>query len=232
MELLNNFRIDVPIDKAWATLTDIEGIAPCMPGAQLTSVDDDVFSGTVKVKVGPIVATYRGKASFAEKDDANYRAVIDASGRDTRGAGNANAMITLQLSPDGDGTSAAISTDLKVTGKVAQFGRGVMADISEKLLGQFVECLETKLVEADPESPDPESADAAADGTEAGASNESAKAAPSSTGAGTASTERKIDMPEAQPVDLLDAAGAPVLKRAAPVLLLLFILFLLRRRRQ
>lgn len=208
MELLNNFRIDVPIDKAWATLTDIEGIAPCMPGAQLTSVDDDVFSGTVKVKVGPITATYRGKASFAEKDDANYRAVIDASGRDTRGAGNANAMITLHLTPDGDGTSAAISTDLKVTGKVAQFGRGVMADISEKLLGQFVECLETKLAEG--ESGEVEFAEEESDDA----------------------TERRIDMPEAKPVDLLDAAGAPILKRAAPMLLLLFVLFLLRRRRQ
>jgi len=248
MELLNSFRMEVPIDEAWAVLTNIEGIAPCMPGAQLTSVEDGVYSGTVKVKVGPIAATYRGKASFAEKDDVAYRAVIDASGRDSRGAGNANAMITLELSPDGAGTAAAITTDLKVTGKVAQFGRGVMADISEKLLGQFVECLEAKLVEGDSAEDtsagvDPDSTDADVASDSAGgaatesttsdfgkAATDSASSRPVDSDSGSAA--RRIDMPEAKPVDLLDAAGAPVLKRAAPFLLVLLVLFLLRRRRQ
>lgn len=219
MELINEFRVSAPIDTAWATLTDIEGIAPCMPGAQLTEIDGEEFKGSVKVKVGPITAQYRGKASFVEKDDAAHRAVIDASGRDTRGAGNANATVTAQLSEDGDGTKAVITTDLKVTGKVAQFGRGVMADVSEKLLGQFVECLEAKL------------ADSAGGDEEAGVEASDDEVAPSAIGT-TATGARRIHMPEAEPVDLLDTAGAPVLKRAAPFLLVLVILFLLRRRRR
>lgn len=219
MELINDFHVAAPIETAWTVLTDIERIAPCMPGAQLTEVDGTVFSGTVKVKVGPITAQYRGKASFLEKDDTTHRAVIDASGRDTRGAGNANAIITAQLTADGEGTLVEINTNLKVTGKVAQFGRGVMADISEKLLGQFAECLAGKLDDSDessaPESTDPEP-------TEPQAAEPSPQ---------TDSGPRRIDMPEAQPVDLFEAAGAPVLKRAAPLLGLLFLWLLLRRRR-
>ncbi|MCB0990373.1 MAG: SRPBCC family protein [Acidimicrobiales bacterium] len=226
MELNNEFRVDAPIDVAWATLTDVEGIAPCMPGAQLTEIDGDEYKGSVKVKVGPITAQYKGVAKFIEKDDANHKAVIDASGRDTRGQGNASATVTLQLTPDGGGTKAEISTDLKVTGKVAQFGRGVMADVSEKLLGQFVECLEAKLEATGAEAPEAASATeddgAVADGPQDAPSNESA--APSGP--------RKIDMPEAKPVDLLDTAGAPVLKRAAPLLVALIVLLLVLRRRK
>ena len=147
MELSNQFRVGVPIDEAWATLTDVEGIAPCLPGAQLTEIEGDEYRGQVKIKVGPITAQYKGTASFIEKDDSSYRAVLDAKGRDTRGQGNAAATVTVQLTPDGDGTNASIVTDLKLSGKVAQFGRGVMADVSEKLLGQFVTCLEAKLGE-------------------------------------------------------------------------------------
>jgi len=220
MELINEFRVDAPIEIAWATLTDIEGIAPCMPGAQLTEIDGDEFKGSVKVKVGPITAQYKGTATFAEKDDAGHRAVIDASGRDTRGAGNASATITAQLAPDGTGTKAVITTDLKVTGKVAQFGRGVMADVSEKLLGQFVECLESKL--------DAVGSTAPAVGGEADSdSSTDPETAATSDSAGP----RRVDMPDAKPVDLFDTAGAPVLKRAAPFLLALMVLYLLRRRR-
>ena len=222
MELNNEFRVDAPIDVAWATLTDVEGIAPCMPGAQLTEIDGDEFKGSVKVKVGPITAQYKGAAKFLEKDDANYMAKLEGSGRDTRGAGNASAVVTMQLSPDGEGTKAEISTDLKVTGKVAQFGRGVMADVSEKLLLQFVECLEGKLVEAQAA---PAAEEEAAPAEEA-ATEAPAEEAPASSG------PRKIDMPEAQPVDLLDTAGAPVLKRAAPAIVaLILLLFILRRRK-
>lgn len=223
MELNNEFRVDAPIDVAWATLTDVEGIAPCMPGAQLTEIDGDEFKGNVKVKVGPITAQYKGSAKFLEKDDANHKAVIEGSGRDTRGAGNASAVVTMQLSPDGDGTKAEISTDLKVTGKVAQFGRGVMADVSEKLLGQFVECLESKLVEqADA------GGDAADDAAPADAPQDAApeSASPSSDG------PRKIDMPEAKPVDLLDTAGAPLAKRLAPAIIALLVLLIILRRRK
>jgi carbon monoxide dehydrogenase subunit G len=227
MELKNEFRVSVPVETAWATLTDVEYIAPCMPGAQLTEIDGDEFKGQVKVKVGPITAQYKGTARFAEKDEANHRVVLDASGRDTRGAGNAAAAVTAQMTPDGDGTKIEITTDLKVTGKVAQFGRGVMADVSEKLIGQFVECLEGKLAEqatAEPQAEAEEAADTAEAAEEAPAADTAAPAADSGP--------RRIDMPEPEPVDLLDTAGAPLAKRLAPLLLVLVVLFLLRRRRR
>ena len=138
MELKNEFRVGVPIEQAWRALTDVEYIAPCMPGAQLTEIDGEEFKGQVKVKVGPITAQYKGAAKFKEKDESQYRLVLDATGRDTRGAGNAAAEVTAEMTSDGDGTKIVIVTDLKVTGKVAQFGRGVMADVSEKLISQFV----------------------------------------------------------------------------------------------
>ena len=146
MELRNEFTVPLNIDKAWAVLTDIEGIAPCMPGASLEGVDGDDYHGVVKVKVGPITAQYRGKATFTERDDDDYRAVIRAEGRDTRGQGNANATITATLYEQGDGTLVTVVTDLAITGRAAQFGRGVLADVSTKLLGQFVHCLETNLL--------------------------------------------------------------------------------------
>src|SRR5688500_8625182 len=142
MELTNEFRVPVPVDRAWAVLTDVERIAPCMPGAQLQEVEGDEYRGIVKVKVGPITAQYKGAARFVERDDDAHKAVLRAEGRDTRGQGNANATITATLTADGDGTAVTVATDLTVTGRVAQFGRGVMADVSSKLLGQFVDCLE------------------------------------------------------------------------------------------
>src|ERR671919_1800496 len=117
-----------------------------MPGAQLQEIEGDEYRGVVKVKVGPITAQYKGAARFVERDDAGHRAVLRAEGRETRGQGNANATITALLEPDGDGTKVSVNTDLTVTGRVAQFGRGVMADVSAKLLGQFADCLETKLL--------------------------------------------------------------------------------------
>ena len=223
MQLTNEFRVDAPLDITWRTLTDIEFIAPCMPGAQLTEIEGDTFRGSVKIKVGPITAQYKGEAKFLERDGENYKAVIDAKGRDTRGAGNASAEVTAQLTPDGDGTAVVIDTDLKVTGKVAQFGRGVMADVSEKILAQFSDCLEKKLA-------DVIAAEEAAASSPA-AEGVTPEAAPAEETAEAPSGPRRIEMPEAQPVDLLDTAGAPVLKRLAPVLIVLVVLWLLRRRR-
>jgi carbon monoxide dehydrogenase subunit G len=149
MEIQNSFIVDAPISEAWELLTNIAEIAPCLPGAKLTDETDGVYSGGVKVKVGPVTAEYKGSAEFVEKDDANYKAVISGKGRDTRGAGNAQALITAQMTAVGDKTEVDIVTDLKVSGKVAQFGRGVMQDVSTKLLGQFAECLESKIGEPD-----------------------------------------------------------------------------------
>jgi carbon monoxide dehydrogenase subunit G len=149
MKIANEFTVHVPIEQAWKVLTDLEGIAPCLPGAQLTGVDGGVYKGKVKVKVGPVISEFAGTAQFAEKDDAAHRAVIDAKGRDARSAGNAAAMITAQLRPDGDSTVVNVDTDLKISGKLAQFGSGMIKEVSQKLLGQFVTALEDKIANDD-----------------------------------------------------------------------------------
>ena len=205
MELTNDFRVDVPPSTAWTVLTDVERIAPCMPGAQLQEIEGDEYRGVVKVKVGPITAQYKGKAMFQELDEAGHRAVLRAEGRDTRGQGNASATITATLQPDGEGTHVTVQTDLTVTGKVAQFGRGVMADVSAKLLDQFVQCLESTVLSSPDNGP---AAAATAGADEPGV--------------------RAIDAPVAEPVDLMKTAGAPVVKRVAPILALVAIGWLLR----
>lgn len=264
MDLNNDFDVAVGIEEAWIVLNDVERIAPCLPGAQLTEIEGDEFRGNVKVKVGPITAQYKGKAHFVEQNHAEKRVVINGEGRDIRGAGNANALITATLEEQGpNATKVRVNTDLKVTGKVAQFGRGVMADISGKLMGQFAENLEQMLAE----SPAPAAgaatgvtaksivddampvrdritptdlagamADAASSVTRTPAAEVAAVTAASSSTA-SSSTEssptessgvRKIDSPEVEAVDLLDAAGAPITKRLIPVAAGLVGAFLLR----
>jgi uncharacterized protein len=152
MKIDNQFSVNVPIDEAWNALTDLERIAPCMPGAQLTGREGDAYLGTVKVKVGPVISEFAGTASFVEKDEATYHAIIDAKGRDSRGSGNASATITAQLRSDGAArTTVVVETDLKISGKLAQFGSGMIAEVSSKLLGQFADSLE-KLLATAPES--------------------------------------------------------------------------------
>ena len=141
MQLEHSFTVPTGIDDAWRILLDIEQIGPCMPGAAIDSVDGDDFTGTVKVKLGPINLTYKGKASFVEKDEAAHRAVIDARGRDARGNGTASAKVTATLSESGGQTVVDVLTDLDITGKPAQFGRGVMVDVGNKLIGQFADSL-------------------------------------------------------------------------------------------
>lgn len=212
MELINTFSVSVPPEVAWKVLTDVERIAPCLPGAQLQEIEGDEFRGVVKVKVGPIQAQYKGKAVFVERDDAAMKAVLEASGRDTRGQGNASATITAQLESAAGGTQVTVTTDLTVTGKVAQFGRGVLADVSAKILSQFVDNLEqTVLVD-----------DAAAVVKEAEAVVAASAPSPaentSNTPEANEPTIRKIDQPEPEAIDLLGSAGSPLLKRAAPIL--------------
>src|SRR5581483_6747884 len=142
VELRNEFTFGLPLDKTWALLTDLEQIAPCMPGAKLEGVDGENYLGLVKVKVGPITMSYRGTAGFLERDEDKHRAVLQAEGRDTRGQGNAVALVTAELESAGESTKVTVVTELNITGRVAQFGRGALADVSTKLLGQFVERLE------------------------------------------------------------------------------------------
>jgi carbon monoxide dehydrogenase subunit G len=231
MELTNDFRVAVPPATAWAVLTDVERIAPCMPGAQLQEVAGDEYRGVVKVKVGPITAQYKGAATFVELDEAAHKAVLKAEGRETRGQGNASATITATLTADGDGTKVSVVTDLTVTGKVAQFGRGVMADVSAKLLNQFVASLESTVLSGDAKpaaAAEPAAEETATDEPPAATPAASAsKSAPAATTA-TAPVVRKIDSPEVAPIDLLDSAGAPVAKRVAPIVALVAIGWLLR----
>jgi carbon monoxide dehydrogenase subunit G len=206
-------------------LLDIEGIAPCLPGAQLQEVDGNEYRGIVKVKVGPITAQYKGTATLAEVDESGRRIMIDASGRDTRGQGNAKASILVTMNDDAGGTRVDVLTDLSITGKVAQFGRGVLDDVSAKLLRQFVENLERDVL--------------AGGGGEPAADLEVDAPPPVSTPAtnGVASAgsgPRKIESREVEPIDLLDVAGGSAARRVVPIVVgvvVLFVLWRLLRRR-
>jgi uncharacterized protein len=224
MELTNEFRVDRPVDETWNVLTDVERIAPALPGAQLQEIEGDEYRGIVKVKVGPITAQYKGAAKVAEVDEAARRIVIDASGRDTRGQGNAKASIVVTMAEEGAGTRVDVTTDLSITGKVAQFGRGVLADVSSKLMGQFVENLERDVI----------TTAGGGDTSHAGGPYEQAlehlptsanHAAPPTA----SSAPRKIDSPEAEPVDLFGVAGAPAAKRLVPIGIAALVLFILWR---
>lgn len=145
MQLNNTFTVSLPVEEAWKTFLDLERVAPCLPGAAITEVDGDAFHGGVKIKVGPISAQYRGIARFTEMDAAAHRAVIAAQAKDVGGQGNANATITATLTPQGDGTQVHVETELDLSGRVAQFGRGVISDVSGKLLTQFSKNLEAEI---------------------------------------------------------------------------------------
>jgi carbon monoxide dehydrogenase subunit G len=194
VELNNEFRVAVPAAKTWEVLTDVERVAPCLPGATLLSVDGDQFTGAVKVKVGPITVSYKGEAAFVEKDATAQRVVLKANGKETRGNGNAAAVVTAQLKDDGDATTVVITTDLTISGKAAQFGRGVLAEVSTNLIGQFAKRLEADLLA----------------GAVPATSGESAAAAgqPAATAAAAGDS-----------VDLLKVMAVPLAKRAGPLLI-------------
>ena len=165
MELNNEFRVAVPTATVWEVFTDVERVAPCLSGATLLSVDGDDFTGAVKVKVGPITVSYQGVATYQEKDSAAQRIVLRAEGKETRGNGTAAATVTAQLKDEGDATTVVITTDLAISGKAAQFGRGVLADVSGNLIAQFARSLEAELLggaTASTSAPSTEAATAAA----------------------------------------------------------------------
>ena len=206
MDLNHSITVNQSIAETWKILTDLERIAPCLPGAQLQEVDGDVYKGVVKIKVGPIVAQFKGEAQFAERDDANFTAMLKASGRDTGGKGNASATITAQLTALSEtSTVCNVVTDLAITGKVAQFGRGAMADISEKLIAQFADNLNTLI--------DTEGATAPAGGQAT-----TAPAASTTDTSGELPKVRKIEGPAAEPLNLQDVAGGAMMKRILPLL--------------
>ncbi|GIJ79963.1 Carbon monoxide dehydrogenase subunit G [Micromonospora phaseoli] len=216
MKISNEFTVNVPIERAWTVLTDLEGVAPCLPGAQLTGVDGDVYQGKVKVKVGPVVSEFAGTARFAEKDHTRYRGVIDAKGRDARSAANAAALVTAALRADGERTVVSVDTDLRISGKLAQFGSGMIKEVSGKLLAQFAANLEAKLAAeqdvASPPTPQPVDATGVPATPPPAATAGTAPAVPPSVAAaGTAPAETEA-------LDLLGIAGGSITKRVVPVL--------------
>jgi carbon monoxide dehydrogenase subunit G len=229
-KLLNEFVITRPIDEAWAVLTDVERIAPCMPGATLQEIEGDVYRGVVKVKLGAIATAFKGEAHFVERDDVNHRAVLHGEGRDTTGKGNADAMITASLqSITATETKCVVETDLRVTGKVAQFGRGIMGDVSKKLMAQFATNLNTML-DAMPAGAEPAAAPAATAPAAAPAEPAAAATATAEPAATAGPTVRKIDGPANEPIELSGVAGSAVLKRLLPAFGGLVILLLVLRR--
>ena len=230
MKLENEFTVDVPVEDAWNVLLDLERVTPCLPGAALTEQSDDEYKGTMKVRLGPVSQEYEGTVKIDEADEEAHRAVLKANGKDARGQGTASATITstLQEENGGESTRVRVETDMQLTGRAAQFGRGVQQDVAEKLLGQFAECLEREIMggetEEEPEQPAASEAEPSADGA---AEEEEEQ------------PRRRIIQQdrEVEPLDLGEASREAVLKRvkrAAPVAagvgVLLIAVWLLRRR--
>src|SRR3954454_22078913 len=194
MRLEHSFTVPVPVASAWAVLLDLPRIAQCMPGATLTGVQDDTFTGTVKVKLGPIALTYQGQGRFLERDEAARRMTVEATGKDVRSAGTAAATVTATLVADGDRTTVKVITDLSVTGRPAQFGRGMIAEVGGKLIGQFADCLANTLGEqetapagAPPARPAPRREQSVNGGTAGTAACTTAAPAPADSGGAAAS---------------------------------------------
>ena len=213
MELTNEFEVEASIDSVWQLLTDVERIAPCIPGFELKEIVGEEYRGTMSVKVGAVGMKYDCKVAFVERDDAGYRAVMSAAGRDTRGQGGLTSTITSTLTTDGVRTKASVVTELMVTGRIGQFGRSILAEVSNRLVGQFVSCLESKLLEAD---------------APAGGAGAAADVAPATGGV----EPRQVSQAPAQPVDLLAVTGKPLLKLLTPLLGVVALVMLVVRRRR
>ncbi|HET6186248.1 MAG TPA: SRPBCC family protein [Trebonia sp.] len=205
MQLESAFKVPVPVDVAWNTLLDYPRLARCMPGATVTEVTGDDVLGQVKVKLGPVSITYQGKVTFTEKDEARHRIVASAAGREVRGSGTASAQVTAVMTDAGGATEVRVLTDLNITGKPAQFGRSVVAEVSERLIGQFAENLARELETSE-------------SGTVTGAAR--GTAAPGPTAPAEQATPRSA-APAGDSLNLLSLAGGPVAKRFAPVLTVL-----------
>ncbi len=206
MEMTNEIEVNASASDVWDAFNDVERIAPCLPGAQLTEIEGEEYLGVVKVKVGPVNAQYKGKATFVERDQDALKVVILAEGRETRGQGNASANITATLEAlDDNRTKVGVTTDLKITGKVAQIGRNLIPDVSAKIMDQFADNLEAMLSA---------STDDSSSGDDASAGD---------SGAGAASR------PEPEAVDLLEVAGPPAAKKFGPIAGIIAALWIVRK---
>ena len=253
MEMDHSFTVPVPPDRAWDVLLDVEKIAPCMPGATVDEFDGEVVTGRIKVKVGPVSLTYRGTAKFTERDPDTKVIVLEASGKETRGAGTASATVRAMLEPEsgGEATKASMHTTMNVTGRPAQFGRGVMIEVGSKLVEQFAQNLRQLITD----DTGPDGSNPAATGDEAGAGQATATPETGETGPGSTQPSATIPAAAATPaasaepasaepapasddsINLVQLVGPAVLKRVVPVVIALGGLallgrLLLRRRRK
>jgi len=250
MRLEHSFTVPVPVASAWAVLLDLPRIAPCMPGATLTDVQDDTFTGTVKVKLGAIALTYRGQGRFLERDEAARRMTVEATGKDVRSAGTAAATVTATLAADGDRTTVEVITDLSVTGKPAQFGRGMIAEVGGKLIGQFADCLANTLGEQETAPADAPPAPPALRREQSTGTATAATAAPAPAESGGAAVAPPPGRPvegsqrtpssapiEAEPIDLLrltreTATARRITRYGAGAVLLIGLAWLVLRRQR
>ena len=234
MKLENEFTVNVPVEDAWNVLLDLERVTPCLPGAALTEQsDDDEYKGEMKVRLGPVTQEYNGTVRIEEADESEHQVVLKADGKDARGQGAATATITSTLHDEGDGsTKVRVETDMQITGRAAQFGRGVQQDVAERLLSRFAECLENEIVGGGTE----EEAEPAA----------TSEAGPPENGAAAEGASEEEEQPrrriiqqdrEVEPLDLGEASREAVLKRikqsapvAAGVVALVIVIWLVRRR--
>ena len=233
MKLENEFTVNVPVEDAWNVLLDLERVTPCLPGAALTEQSDDEYKGEMKVRLGPVTQEYNGTVRIEEADESEHRAVLKADGKDARGQGAATATITSTLHDEGDGsTKVRVETDMQITGRAAQFGRGVQQDVAERLLSRFAECLENEIVGGG----DKEEAEAAAT-SEAGPSENGTAAKGASEEEGQPRRRIIQQDREVEPLDLGEASREAVLKRikqgtpvAVGVVALVIVIWLVRRR--
>src|SRR5215210_4991168 len=229
MKLENEFTVDVPVEEVWNVLLDLERVTPCLPGAALTEESGDEYKGEMKVRLGPVTQNYNGTVKIEEADESAHRAVIKADGKDARGQGTASATITSTLHEEDGSTRVNVETDMQITGRAAQFGRGVQQEVAEKLLTQFAECLEEQIMGGGAEE-EPEPA--------AASETESSEAEPSANGeAGEEEQPRRRIIQqdqEVEPLDLGEASREAVIKRAVPVVagvgVLVVVIWLLRRK--
>lgn len=226
MKLENEFTVPAPVDRAWDVLLDLERVAPCLPGAAIEGREGDAHTGTMTVKIGPITARYKGTVKIEEADEQARRAVMRAQARDARGQGTAAATITSTMEEAEDGTRVRVETDMRITGPAAQFGRGVMQDVSAKMMGRFAECLAGLMEEG--EAPAPEEPAAAAEEPAAAAE----EPAPAAEKPEPPTPQPPPARPTAEVLDLGEASREAVVKRVAPIVVAALGLLLLRRLRR
>ena len=229
----NEFTVEAPVEQAWETLLDLERITPCLPGAALEEESGDEYKGTMTIRLGPVTQKYNGTVSFEETDEEARRAVLKADGKDARGQGTASATITSTLTEEDGGTKVHVETDMHLTGRAAQFGRGVQQEVATKLINQFAECLEREIMgentRDEPEQPEPE---------------EQQETAVSANGSGGQDEGEQEEKPkrrviqqdhDVEPLDLGEASREAVIRRVVPLVAglgaLLVVLWLVRRRR-